>query len=86
MWKLKILKSAEKSLAKLDRQYQKKIIDYLDNICQQEQPEKKAKSLVGELTGLWRFRVQDFRIICKIDNQIITIVLLDIGHHKEIYK
>lgn len=71
---------------KLDKQHQVKIIKYLDEIIKLKEPYKKGKALAGELSGLWRFRVVDFRIICQIDGQTITILVLDIGHRKDIYK
>jgi mRNA interferase RelE/StbE len=86
MWQLKILKRAEKVLEKLDKPKQAKLANYLDNIRQLPEPHKKAKALTGKLTGLWRFRVNDFRIICQIDRKTITILVLDIGDRKEIYK
>lgn len=86
MWQLKVLKRAEKTLVKLDKPTQKKIIKYFDEIKKLKDPFKKAKALTGELVGLWRYRIGDYRIICQINNKIITILILDIGHHKEIYK
>ena len=46
----------------------------------------KGKALTGKLSGLWRYRVSDYRIICKVEGKTITILVLDIGHRKEIYK
>lgn len=86
MWQIKILNRAEKSLKKLDRQHKEKIIQYLDRIKNMDEPHKKGKALTGKLIGLWRFRVADFRIICKIDAKIITILVLDIGDRKEVYR
>lgn len=86
MWQLKILKRAEKSLEKLDKQHQIKIVQYLDSVRKLEEPHRKGKALTGKLVGLWRFRVADFRIICQIDGKTITILVLDIGDRKEVYK
>ena len=86
MWQLKILKRAEKALEKLDRPKQLNIVSYLNEVLQLTEPHKKAKALTGKLVGLWRFRVGDFRIICQIDAKIITILVLDIGDRKEVYK
>jgi mRNA interferase RelE/StbE len=38
------------------------------------------------MTGLWRYRVGSYRLICKIQDQDITIVVLEIGHRREIYR
>ncbi len=76
MWQLKILKRAEKSLEKLDKQNQIKLVKYLDDLVELSQPHIKAKALTGKLTGLWRFRIGDFRLICQIDAKIITIIVI----------
>lgn len=81
-----MLKRAEKALVKLDRQDQAKLVKYLDNLRKLNEPYEKAKALTGELVGMWRFRVGDYRIICQIDNKTITILVLEIGHRKDIYK
>lgn len=86
MWNLKILKRAEKALEKIDNQHKIKISKYLDGIIKLKEPHKKGKALTGQLSGLWRYRVGDFRIICKIDGETITVLVLDVGHRKEVYR
>lgn len=85
MWQVKVLKRAEKALEKLDKQNRAKLIKYIDLLKDQAEPHKKGKALTGKLTGLWRFRVGDYRIITKIDGKAIIIMILDLGHRKEIY-
>lgn len=86
MWKIEMFHLAKKSLVKLDRPNQVKIAKFIDNISKLEEPHKKAKALTGKLVGLWRYRVGDYRIMCKIDGKLITILVLDIGHRKEVYR
>jgi mRNA interferase RelE/StbE len=38
------------------------------------------------MQGLWRYRVGDYRLICRIDDQAVTILVLEIGHRREIYR
>ena len=45
-----------------------------------------GKALEGSLQGFWRYRVGKFRIICKIDNNKMIIVVIDIDHRSKIYK
>ena len=45
-----------------------------------------GKALEGSLQGFWRYRVGKFRIICKIDNNKMIIVIIDIDHRSKIYK
>ncbi len=45
-----------------------------------------GKALEGSLQGFWRYRVGKFRIICKIDNNKMIIVIIEIDHRSKIYK
>ena len=49
-------------------------------------PVYEERLLVGNLEGLWRYRVGDYRIICKIMAQQLVIFVVEIGHRREIYK
>ena len=85
MWKIEFDRKAFKEFSKLDRQIQQRISLELDKIPHLEEPKLYGKSLVGNLARLWRYRVGDYRIICEINDKIITILVLDIGHRKNIY-
>ena len=85
-WKLEFTGKASKKLSKLDSSIQKLIVAFFDELSKMDDPMCKGKALTGKLSGLWRYRVGDFRIICHMDEKIITILVLDIGHRKEIYK
>ena len=77
---------AKKQIKKLDKQIQKRIIDYLDNISTLENPRSKGKGLTSNLVGLWRYRVGDYRVICRIVDSELVIIALSIGHRREVYK
>lgn len=86
MWQIKLLKRAEKYLENIDNKDKRRIAQYLDELITHKEPHKKGKALTGKLKGLWRFRVGDYRVIARIDGATITILVLDIGHRKDIYK
>ena len=50
-----------------------------------ENPRIKGKPLTGDLKGLWRYRVGDYRILAEIQDDKIVILILDIGHRSKIY-
>jgi len=86
IWHIEFDDSARKALRKLDQQTQKKILSYLDTkIKNASDPTEFGKPLIGNLSGLWRYRVGDYRIICRIIKNEITILVLDVGHRKNIY-
>lgn len=83
--KIEFSAKAKKEFSKLDRPAQILIKKYLSEISSLENPRTRGKALVGNLADLWRYRVKDYRIICEIDDEKILILILRIGHRKEIY-
>ncbi|WP_338028252.1 type II toxin-antitoxin system RelE family toxin [Brachyspira pilosicoli] len=59
---MNIIKSVKKSLEKLDRSIQKRILDFLSELEILDNPRIKGKSLKGDLKEYWRYRVEDYRI------------------------
>ncbi len=84
-WKIEFTKQVEKTFAKIDKNKKKRITDYLKNRALQE-PRSLGKSLSGGLSGLWRYRVGDYRIICEIQDKQLLVLVVEVGHRKEIYK
>ncbi len=77
---------ALRELQKLDRQAQKDIIAYLDErIATNQDPRRFGKPLRAKLTGLWRYRVRDYRIICEIKSGIMLVLVISVGHRKGVY-
>jgi mRNA interferase RelE/StbE len=61
--------------------------DFLeDRIASLDDPRSTGHSLTGQLSGLWRYRVGDFRIICDIQDQRLVVLVVEIGHRSEIYR
>ena len=85
VWTVEFLTSAKKSLKKLDRPWQKAILDYLENeIAMLDDLRTRGKALTGEKRGLWRYRVGDFRIVCDIEDSRVTILAVAIGHRRKV--
>jgi len=65
-WNVELTATAEKQLKKLDRKWQGIILDYLeDEIADLSDPRSRGKGLVGDRKGIWRYRVGDYRILCR---------------------
>lgn len=77
--------SALKQLKKLDKQFQKAIIQEMNEVATLDNPRQKGKALKSNLSGLWRYRVGDYRVICDIQDEKILITVLRVGHRKNIY-
>ncbi len=74
-----------KQLKKLDKSVSGRIVDYMDEVAELEFPRSRGKSLVGNLMGLWRYRVGDYRILCRIIDDELVIMVVEIGHRKGVY-
>lgn len=85
-WTVEVSDFAEKQLRKLDRPIQRRLIDWLeDRIDGCKNPRHFGEPLRGEMAGLWRFRIGDYRIICEIQDQQLVVLALAVGHRREIY-
>jgi len=85
-YKVIISKSAEKSLSKMDSYTKRVIVSWLEEKLEQcNDPRQYGKSLTGDLSGKWRYRVGDYRIIAEIQDEKILILVLAIGHRREVY-
>ena len=79
--------AATKELRKLDRQAQKEILRYFrEHIATNEDPRRFGKPLSHDLTGLWRYRVRNYRMICNIEDDKLTVLVVRAGHRKHIYE
>jgi mRNA interferase RelE/StbE len=87
-WKIEVSESAERDLARLDPQQTKRILKFLrDRIAKLDDPGTLGKALQGsELGEFWRYRVGDYRIICGIEDERLVVIVVRVGHRKDIYR
>lgn len=80
-------KEAQKNLKKLDNPISTRITKWIDeNLVNCENPRLHGKPLNGSLSENWSYRVGDYRIIAKIEDDKILITVVEIGHRRQIYK
>jgi mRNA interferase RelE/StbE len=85
-WSIEYDPGALKDLKKLDRKIQREILDYMDmRIAAAEDPRDFGKPLRASKFGLWRYRVRDYRIICELQEERLTVLVVAIGHRSTIY-
>ena len=82
MYTLIFKKDAERFLRKLDKENQKRILEKLKQL--KGNPEL-GKPLIGNLSGLWSLRIGKYRVLYQMFQDKLVIVILDIGHRKNIY-
>lgn len=86
-YKVRLEKKAQKSLKKMDPNTARIIMAWINkNLVDCEDPYIHGKSLKGNLKEKWRYRIGDYRLICNIDDEKVLILILEVGHRREIYK
>ncbi|MBQ8940866.1 MAG: type II toxin-antitoxin system RelE/ParE family toxin [Firmicutes bacterium] len=84
---VKFTERARNNLLKLDKSTSKLILAWIrKNLENCEDPRRHGKALTANLSGQWRYRVGNYRILAQIDDNEITILVLEIGHRRDIYK
>jgi mRNA interferase RelE/StbE len=87
MWTIEWEDLAKKELKKLDRQIQKEITDFLTHrILESTNPKQFGKLLLYEKFGLWRYRVRDYRIVCRFDDKKLIVLVIQIEHRRDFYE
>lgn len=87
MWRLVFSKKADRQLAKMDAGVRRILVVWLlKNVDGCEDPRAHGKGLTGNLSGAWRYRVGDYRVLCEIRDEELVVLALEVGHRREIYK
>lgn len=77
----------DKEFRKLDRYTMRMIKAWIDkNLVGCEDPRVHGKGLTSNRSGEWRYRIGDYRLICRIEEAELVILALSIGHRRDIYK
>jgi mRNA interferase RelE/StbE len=86
--RIELSAEADRELGKLDPQQSKRILNFLrERIARLENPRSIGQALHGSRLGeFWKYRVGDYRLICKIEDDRLLILVLRIGHRREIYR
>ncbi len=80
--------AALREMDRLDAQPRRRIQKFLyERVAQLDDPRSIGQALKGsELGEFWKYRVGDYRLICKIEDNRVVVLVLRIGHSREIYR
>ena len=84
-WQILFTQKAKKQIRKLAKETQLKIKKAILNKLTKH-PDIYLQPLVGPLSKYHKFRVGEYRLICHQKNQTLVIIVIEIGHRKEVYK
>lgn len=78
---------ARRELRKLDPKVQRDILHYLrERIAGSADPRQFGKPLRRNLAGLWRYRIGDYRLICRLEEDRLIVLVIQVGHRRNIYE
>ena len=87
-YKLGFTSKAKKQFEKLDTYTQEQISRYIEkHFCDDlVDPRSHGKPLTGKLKGYWRYETGKYRLICDIQDGILLVLVIKIGHRREVYR
>jgi mRNA interferase RelE/StbE len=85
-WDYRIEENAKRQLRDLGPSAAKEIMHYLDTrIKGASDPRASGKALRSGLKGLWRYRVRDWRILCRLDDGVCIVIVIKADHRSTVY-
>ena len=86
IYHVEYLKSVQKALEKMDKYTKRILFEWIDkNLEGCSDPRIHGKALSANRVGQWRYRVGDYRIIADIQDSKLVILVIAVGHRREIY-
>jgi len=86
IWRVEFDRDAVRDLRKLGGDAERTILRYLrERIATSEDPRRFGRPLTGDLKGLWRYRVGDYRIVASIEDDRLVVLVVTVGHRREVY-
>jgi mRNA interferase RelE/StbE len=86
-WKVEISRPAQKQLDDLDITLSRRIVKFLrQRVEKLDDPRQIGDPLKGPLRDYWRYRVGDHRVVCLLEHDRLVVLVLRVGHRREVYK
>lgn len=86
-YRVVIPEKLNKKIIKFDKSVQKTLYSYIKkNLLDTDEPRRHGKALTGNLKGMWRYRIMDYRLIVEIQDDVLIIVAVDFDHRNKIYE
>ncbi|SFJ89751.1 mRNA interferase RelE/StbE [Sphingomonas sp. NFR04] len=86
-WAIEFAPEAAKELRKLSKQKAGRILRTLEErIAALEDPRSLGAALTGDHSGYWRWRIGDYRVIARIEDARVVILVVRVGHRREVYR
>lgn len=84
-WEVRYTPRAAKAMRKLDKPVARRVLDSVERLAGLDDPTAACQALSGPMSGFWRLRVGDYRVVLDIRRDEVVIIALDVGHRSAIY-
>lgn len=84
-WSVETTDQFDRQFAKLDRAVQRRVLAYLDALEGLDDPRQRGRGLTAGHSGVWRYRVGDYRILAQIMDDRLVVLALEVGHRSGVY-
>ncbi|MBD5416820.1 MAG: type II toxin-antitoxin system RelE/ParE family toxin [Desulfovibrio sp.] len=86
MWEIEYSEKAARELMRIDREAARRIKRYLDErIATAADPRRFGEGLSENLSGLWKYRIGDYRVIAEIQDERFIVLVIRVGHRSKVY-
>ncbi len=87
-WRVEFAKGAQKDLTKVDAPGRVRVLRFLaERIANSDDPRSLGEALKGPVVGrYWKYRVGDYRVICDLQDALLLVLVVRVGHRREVYR
>jgi len=85
-WRLETTAEFDRAARKLDRSALIRVKTYLDGLLELDDPRERGRRLTADLSGYWRLRIGDYRVIVEIHDDVLVLIAVGLGQRSEIYR
>jgi len=87
VWRVEFHRAAVSDLRKLGPDGERRVLRYLrERIASSNDPRRFGHALTGDRKGLWRYRVGDYRIVASIKDDRFVVLVVTVGHRRQVYR
>ncbi|TFB85578.1 type II toxin-antitoxin system RelE/ParE family toxin [Cryobacterium algoricola] len=84
-WHVETTEQFDRQFKKLDRAVQRRVLSYLEDIESFEDPRQRGKGPTANHSGVWRYRVGDYRVLVQILDDALVVLAVNVDHRKDAY-
>ena len=86
LWKVEFTAEADKQLLSLDKPNRERIRKYVRDLEELSEPRLRGEPLSGNLSEFWKYRIGKYRLICRIEDKKLLVLVVKIGKRDKVYK